>query len=319
LLGLVSCQIGFSQSRDSRPNVIYILADDLGYGEVGYNGHPVVQTPNIDRLAENGTVFDKMYVNTATCWISRATIFTGMYLRGRRYGTGAGGPLDKRWSAVSYPRLLKDNGYKVGYFGKSHVKFAEGEQEKMFDQFKKIGRNPYFKKQKDGSLRHETELIGDEAEAFIDSAPKDKPFMLNLCFNAAHAEDSDKENHYPHPYATYKLSGKQTFNQESIRIPFIVMDKGGKQKAGTVDDKHLISNGLDLLPTVLDYAGVPDAKGDSRGLSVRPLVEGKEVNTDICPTGRRSLTCFTLVGASHQLRRFIALEPKDELEGRSIW
>jgi len=77
--------------------------------------------------------------------------------------------------------------------------------------------------------------------------------------------------------ATYRLSGKSTFNEESVRIPFIVMDKGGVQKTGLVDDTHFVVNGLDLLPTVLDYAGVPGAKGDPRGQSVRPLVEGKEI------------------------------------------
>jgi len=76
----------------------------------------------------------------------------------------------------------------------------------------------------------------------------------------------------------YRFSSKGTFNEQSIRIPFIVMDKGGNQKAGSVDDKHLIVNGLDLLPTVLDYAGVPNAHGDPRGRSVRPLVEGKEIS-----------------------------------------
>jgi choline-sulfatase len=75
----------------------------------------------------------------------------------------------------------------------------------------------------------------------------------------------------------YHFHGKNTFNEQSIRIPFIVMDKGGNQKAGTVDEKHFVINGVDLLPTVLDYAGVPGAKGDPRGRSVRPLVEGKKV------------------------------------------
>jgi choline-sulfatase len=70
---------------------------------------------------------------------------------------------------------------------------------------------------------------------------------------------------------------KDSGQEESARVPFIVMDKGGAQKAGTVDETHLVSNGLDLLPTVLDYAGVPGSKGDPRGLSVRPLVEGKTV------------------------------------------
>jgi len=76
--------------------------------------------------------------------------------------------------------------------------------------------------------------------------------------------------------AAYRFHGKNTFNEESIRIPFIVMDKGGRAQAGRVDRTHLVSNGLDLLPTVLDYAGVPDVKGDPRGRSVRPIVEGKD-------------------------------------------
>ena len=194
-------------SATKQPNIVFFLTDDIRYDFFGFSGHPIVQTPQIDRLAEQGAQFQKAYVNTATCWISRATIFSGMYLRGHRYGTGAPNArkMDTRWSSISYPRLLKDAGYNVGYFGKSHVHFADGELKKMFDEFKKIGRNPYFKKQPDGSLRHETELIGDEAERFIDSASKDKPFMLNLCFNAAHAEDSDKVDHFPHPKATQHL------------------------------------------------------------------------------------------------------------------
>ena len=130
-------------------------------------------------------------------------MFTGMYLRGHRY-TGIAA-LDKRWSSTSYPRLLKDNGYQVGYFGKNHVYFHHGETDKMYHNYQVIGRSPYFKKMPDGSYRHETELIGDRGEEFIDKLPKDKPFLLNLSFNAAHAEDHDKKNHFPYPKATAHL------------------------------------------------------------------------------------------------------------------
>ena len=173
--------------------ISFFLADDQRFDFLGFSGHPIVQTPNIDILAQEGTHFEKTFVNTSTCWISRATMFTGLYLRGHRY-TGIK-PLDKRWSSKSYPRLLKDNGYHVGYFGKNHVRFEKGETDKMYDKYKVIGRNPYFKKMPDGSLRHETELIGDEAEKFIDNAPKGKPLLINLSFNAAHAEDNDKKDH----------------------------------------------------------------------------------------------------------------------------
>ena len=71
----------------------------------------------------------------------------------------------------------------------------------MFDYFKPLGRSGYFKKQADGAMRHETELAGDRAMEFLQSNPADKPFCLSVSFNAPHAEDVDKENHFPWPKA----------------------------------------------------------------------------------------------------------------------
>jgi len=113
-----------------------------------------------------------------------------------------------------------------------------------------------------------TEIVDAEIQVVLD-AIKDSGQEANtvVIFSSDHGEND----------ATYRFGGKNTFNEESTNIPFIVMDKGGAGKQGRVDKTHLVSNGLDLLPTVLDYAGVPGAKGDPRGLSVRPLVEGKKV------------------------------------------
>ena len=85
----------------------------------------------------------------------------------------------------------------------------------MFDFFVGIGRGPYFKKQKDGSLRHESELCGDQAIRFIESNPEDKPFCLSVSFNASHAEDGDKRpgiGHFPWPKAVDGL-------YEDVEIP----------------------------------------------------------------------------------------------------
>ena len=73
-----------------------------------------------------------------------------------------------------------------------------------FDEFHPIGRNPFYKKQEDGSLRHETELIVDRGIEFLENQPKDKPFALNMWFNACHAEDGDRRpgiGHFPWPRA----------------------------------------------------------------------------------------------------------------------
>jgi len=113
-----------------------------------------------------------------------------------------------------------------------------------------------------------TESVDAEIQVVLD-AIKESGQEENtvVIFSSDHGEND----------ATYRLHGKGTFNEGDTSTLFIVMDKGGAQKAGLVDEEHLVSNGLDLLPTVLDYAGVPGAKGDPRGLSLRPLVEGKDV------------------------------------------
>ena len=77
--------------------------------------------------------------------------------------------------------------------------------------------------------------------------------------------------------ASHRMEHKTTLYEESARVPFLVMHKG-TAPGGQVDETHLVSNGLDLLPTVCDYAGIPDAKADPRGRSLRPIIEGRTVN-----------------------------------------
>ena len=62
---------------ESRPNIVFILADDLGYGEVGYNGQKIIRTPNVDRLAREGMVLTRHYCGNAVCAPSRTVLMTG--------------------------------------------------------------------------------------------------------------------------------------------------------------------------------------------------------------------------------------------------
>lgn len=189
---------------DERPNIVFFFADDQTTSTVGCYGNSVIQTPNIDALAARGTRFENASVSQAICWVSRTTILTG--LTGRSYGTPSNPEL-ARPDAVEtlYSDILRQNGYRTGYFGKWHAKMPKGfQKEKHFDEFEAISRNPYYKKQPDGSLRHETELIVDRGIEFVKSQPKDKPFALNMWFNACHAEDSDRRpgiGHFPWPRA----------------------------------------------------------------------------------------------------------------------
>jgi arylsulfatase A-like enzyme len=189
---------------DERPNIVFFFADDQTTSTIGCYGNDVVQTPNIDSLAARGMRFENAFVSHSICWVSRTTILTG--LTGRSYGT-AGNPDQARPDAVEtlHSDILRAGGYRTGYFGKWHAKMPKGYQkEDHFDEFEAIGRNPYYKKQPDGSLRHETELIVDRGIEFLKTQPKDKPFALNMWFNACHAEDGDRRpgiGHFPWPRA----------------------------------------------------------------------------------------------------------------------
>jgi arylsulfatase A-like enzyme len=189
-----------------QPNVLFVLVDDQRNDTLGCAGHPFIKTPNIDRLAQNGVRFENMFVSTSICMASRACIFTGLTERSHGYtGGGNNPPVIEKDIDTSFPVLLRRAGYRTGFFGKQHVKFAEGNTtalDRMFDEYEVIFRNPYFKDQPDGTKRHTAELIGDESINFLNSQPDDKPFFLYMSFNISHAEDKDKvpgTGHFPWP------------------------------------------------------------------------------------------------------------------------
>lgn len=193
---VLSCLLWLSCGRGSwateQPNIVFFFADDQTTSTLGCYGNSVVQTPNIDALAARGTRFENAFVSHSICWVSRTTILTGLV--GRSYGTSSR-PDVARPDAVAelYSDILRQEGYRTGYFGKWHAKMPPGyRRQDHFDEMEVIGRNPFYKQQPDGSLRHETEVIVDRGIDFIRSQPKDRPFALNLWFNACHAEDSDR-------------------------------------------------------------------------------------------------------------------------------
>ena len=195
LTALLSCA-----QATKRPNIIFFLSDDQRADFLGCAGHPFLQTPTIDRMAENGVRFSNAFVTTSICSTSRATILTGLWERSHRYTFGVP-PMSEGLAQQSYPYLLRRQGYHTGFIGKYGVSFANKPEKEMFDSFQPLNRNLFWKKQKDGSLRHLTDIVGDRAIDYV-RANKDKPFCLSVSFNAAHAEDGKRASafdHYPWP------------------------------------------------------------------------------------------------------------------------
>jgi len=194
-------------SAAERPNIVFFFADDQTTSTLGCYGNAVVQSPNIDALAARGTRFQNSFVSQPICWVSRTTILTGR--TGRTYGTPENPEATKPEVAETlYSDLLRKNGYRTGFFGKWHAKMPRGYRpEEHFDEYEAIFRNPFYKRQPDGSLRHETDLIVDRGIDFIKNQPKDQPFAVNMWFNACHAEDGDRRPglHFAWPQSANNL------------------------------------------------------------------------------------------------------------------
>ena len=195
------------KASDDRPNIILILADDLGYADVGVNGCQDVPTPRIDSIATNGVRFTHGYANHPVCSPSRAGLMTGMYQHRFGFERNSG---PERYAAANFgvPRripLLSEKlngvGYATGMIGKWHIGFREGlrPHERGFD-FTYVfhsGARSYYPKTKNGDPLYRngirvakepaylTDAFAEESANFIKQNRND-PFFLYLAFNAVH-------------------------------------------------------------------------------------------------------------------------------------
>lgn len=180
-----------------KPNILLIVGDDMGYGDVGFHGCTDIPTPNLDSLATSGVRFSNGYVSGPYCSPTRAGLLTGRYQT--RFGHEFNPSGAKNGMPVAEKTLadrLKAAGYATGLVGKWHLGTAPGmqPQERGFDEFFGFlgGAHDYFKSA--GILRgttpvaeldYTTDAFGREAVAFIDRHPK-QPWFLYLAFNAVH-------------------------------------------------------------------------------------------------------------------------------------
>ena len=199
------------EAQKEKLNFIFILTDDQSYGMMGCTGNTIVQTPNIDALAEDGVLFTNAHVTSAICTPSRASILTSQFERKHGINFNSGTSLSEDGWEATYPMVFRKNGYYTGWIGKNHVPigeggYASGVMEKSFDYwyaghghlgFYPKERHAIFKAAKyetqaevisegmEDFLSNENKLDG--AIQFITNRPAEQPFMLSINFNLPHS------------------------------------------------------------------------------------------------------------------------------------
>ncbi len=120
LLLTICIQVGGTQNKSTtKPNIIIIMADDLGFGDVGFNGNKIIKTPALDKMAAEALVFDRFYAAAPICSPTRASVLTGR--NAMRQGIFAPHAAGMRSGETTIAEVLKEDGYTTGIFGKWHL------------------------------------------------------------------------------------------------------------------------------------------------------------------------------------------------------
>jgi arylsulfatase A-like enzyme len=180
--------------RPGPPDIVLILADDLGWGDLGVYGNPVIKTPNIDKLAAEGSRFEAMYVPSPVCAPSRAAILTGRF--GRRNGVtwNNGSTLSPR--EITVAQVLKNQGYATGLIGKWHLGATVTELPPRFgfEYFYGMLSSPpgtdfilgeQVTKDFPG-MDMLTKRLTSEATSFIKRTASDRPLFLEVAHHSPH-------------------------------------------------------------------------------------------------------------------------------------
>lgn len=263
---LFGCEDNSLKSKDEKPpNIIYILADDLGYGDLSVFGQKYFKTPNIDKLAKEGMIFTQHYSGSTVCAPSRSTLLTGLHtghtpIRGNQEVRPEG-----QWpmpdSIYTIAELFKDNGYVTGAFGKWGLGYPGSEGDPLnqgFDKF--FGYNcqrlahhyyPYYLwdnnekvilKENEGYKKgqYAPNLIHEEAIKFINKN-KDNPFFLYYPAIIPHAELAAPE--------AYMDKFKRKFTSEK---PFKGLDGGEHYRDGIYESQTQPHTAFAAMITLLD-------------------------------------------------------------------
>lgn len=261
-----------------KPNIVFLLIDDLGFADCGFNGGTQIKTPNIDRLAKSGTIIDSHYVQPV-CSPTRSTLLTG------RYPTHTGvytivSP-SAPWGLPLAERTLADAlraaGYRTALTGKWHL----GEFEKAYQPNARgfdhqyghfFGMLDYYTHERMNKLDwyrngeplkeegYTTHLITKEACKVIESGDKSKPLFLYLPFNGVHAPFQVPEN-YLKPYGALKGNRQKLAGMLAAVDEAIGRIEDSLKKAGLLENTLIVFSSDNGGPPPGDNTPFRDYKG----------------------------------------------------------
>ena len=258
---LSSCQQISSgeEPLSERPNIIFIMTDDHAYQAISAYGSDRIQTPNIDRLANNGMRFDRAFVTNSICAPSRAVILTGKH-------SHLNGVLDNRLpfdsTQTTFPKLLQQVGYQTAMIGKWHLK----SEPTGFNYWKVLpGQGNYYNpdwRTPNGIVRdtgYVTDIITDEAINWLDSdRDTEKPFLLIYQHKAPHRV------WMPGQERLGDLMGKKISRPESLYDNYEGRGRAAKEQALNVYADMTYSHDHKIPPSVVEELGISQREASGR-------------------------------------------------------
>ena len=266
----------------NRPNIILFMADDQGWGDAGYNGHPLLQTPVLNEMAANGYVFNRFYAAAPVCSPTRASVLSGRSpLRSKVPNHGR---YMRSHQEATLPRALKAAGYVTGMFGKSHIGSGQPDSPVNpsgmgFDEWviglNYFDNNPYLSR--NGTVEHRTGETGsvavvDDTIAFLDAHKGgNQPMFVMTWVPAPHSPHLELSSNP----SLYNGDPNQGYFQE-----ITLLDEQLGRLRQWLRDQHLEQNTLlwfcsDNGGLLAESSGGRDKKGDTweGGLRVPGIIE----------------------------------------------
>lgn len=303
-------------SDGAQRNVLLLISDNQDFGDVGFNGHPVIQTPHLDRLAKESVRFSHAFATTASCGASRAVLYTGLFTHGNgQYGhSHSFHNQSLRQNVTTVFGMLREAGYATALIGKDHV--VTRDDSRLHAEFRK------------DSKRDQVQMAKDAAEFLRDTG--DKPFLLAVGF------------HDPHPTsrAGWGLSDEQrlpttpVYDPKQAVIPYYLHDRPEVREglAGYYQQISQLDTGVGMMLDVLKQSGKaedtlimffsdhgssePGAMGNlyEPGVHIPFLVS----RPDLQSPGMTNSAMITLCDVTPTILDWTGVKPSYPLHGRSF-